>query len=332
MIRAAVVAAVAAVPVAWPLANGLSGFTFAGGGGGPSAGYVSGEYSFPLGPYLCLGPELGAGFGNGGAIFFGGAGRFYLNRASASIFQPHLFLGGGFATANDEAAAVDRGDTGGYLHFGGGCDLDIPESPIGPFFNLGAFVFPSREPAVGFIFGAGIRLNVGRAVWMEQRRRERLAEDKHVAEDLARAREANDQGNYPSAIAICGQLLEFYPDREEVRELLLESERLLAESIPEPEPEPEPRPKPRPTARGRGRVRTREGRRFERRPRRGDIHFLGGFERVPELRGRPRRPRRRLPPPGPRLLLARPDFGRSPLLAPGAGIRPRQRQGAALYR
>jgi len=252
IIRAAAVAAVAVVPAAWPLANGLSGVTFTGGVGGPSHGYVSGEYSFPIGLYMCLGPELGAGFGNGGAIFFGGAGRLYLNRGGGSAIQPHLYLSGGLATANDEGATVDpnptdRADTGGFIKFGAGCDLDIPESPIGPFLNLGAFYFPSREPAVGFIFGAGIRLNVGRALWMEQRKRERLAEEKHVAEELSRARDANDRGDYPEAIAICGALLEAYPGREDVGELLLESERLLAESIPEPEPEPRPKPRPRPT-------------------------------------------------------------------------------------
>jgi hypothetical protein len=246
IIRAATAAAVAVVPAAWPLANGLSGCTFAAGRGGPSNSYVSGEYSFPLGPYICLGPELGGGFGDGGAIFFGGAGRLYLNRDTGSAIQPHLFLSGGFATANDEGAATDRADTGGFLKIGGGCDVDIRQSPIGPFFDLGAFVFPSSERTVGFMFGAGIRLNVGRAVWMEQRRRERIAEEKHVAEEVARAREANERGDYPSAIAIYGALLEAYPGREDVGELLLESERLLAESIPEPEPEPEPRPKPRP--------------------------------------------------------------------------------------
>ena len=251
ILRAAAVAAVAVIPAAWPLANGLSGCTFAGGYGGPSDGYVSGEYSFPIGLYMCLGPELGAGFGNGGALFFGGAGRLYLNRDTASSVQPHLFLSGGLATANDEGAVgADRADTSGFVKFGAGCDIDIPDSPLGPFVNVGAFVFPWRIPLrdteVGFMFGAGIRLNVGRAVWMEQRRRERIAEEKHVAEELARAREANDRGDYPSAIAIYGAVLELYPGRGEVRELLSESERLLAESIPEPEPEPEPRPKPRP--------------------------------------------------------------------------------------
>jgi hypothetical protein len=228
------------------LPNGVSGFTFAGGAGGPSDGYVSGEYSFPLGAYLGIGPELGAGFGDGDAIFFGGGGRLYLNRATGSTVQPHLFLSGGLATANEETATVDRGDTGGFIKFGGGCDLDIPGSPVGPFLNLGAFVFPSREPEVRFIFGAGIRLNVTRALWMERRRRERLVEETHVAEDVARAREAHDRGDYPEAIAIYRALLEAYPDRGEVRELLSESERLLAESIPEPEPEPRPKPRPKP--------------------------------------------------------------------------------------
>ncbi|HUU57046.1 MAG TPA: bacterial transcriptional activator domain-containing protein [bacterium] len=251
MIRTTTIAAAVALavaPAAWPLANGLSGCTFAA-GGGPADGYVSGGYSFPLGPYFCLGPELGAGFGDGGATFIGGAGRLYLNRASASIAQPHLFLSGGLAVANDEVAAVDRADTGGYLHFGGGCDIDIPQSPVTPFFDLGAFVFPAREPQVGFTFGAGIRLNVARALWMEQRKRERLAEEKHIAESLARAREANSRGDYDEAIAVCGELLAAHPDREEVRELLQESERLLAESIPEPEPEPKPMPRPRPKPR-----------------------------------------------------------------------------------
>jgi hypothetical protein len=248
IIWASACAVVALVPCAWPLANGLSGITFAGGYGGPSHGYVGGEYSFPIGLYACLGPELGAGFGNGGALFFGGSGRLYLNSGSTSSFQPHLFLSAGLATANDEgvASGEPRGDTGPFLKAGGGCDIDIPGSPIGPFVDLGAFYFPSREPSVDFIVGAGLRLNVGRALWMEQRKRERLAEETHVAEEIARARVANERGDYPSAIAIYGALLEKYPERDEVRELLSESERLLAESVPEPEPEPDPRPRPRP--------------------------------------------------------------------------------------
>jgi hypothetical protein len=246
MITAATVALTAA-PAAWPLANALSSFTLAGGGGGPATGYVKGEYNFPLGPYFCLGPELGAGFGDGGAIFIGGEGRLYLNAAPGAVAQPHLFLGGGLAVANDEAA--ERSDAGYYVDFGGGCDVDIPQSPIGPFFKAGAFVSPVRDPQVNFTFGAGVRLNVARALWIDKRKRERRVEDKRVAESLDRACEANGRGDYPEAVAICGGLLEAYPDREEVRELLRESERLLAESVPEPEPEPEPRPKPKPVPR-----------------------------------------------------------------------------------
>jgi hypothetical protein len=234
-----------AAPAAWPLPNGLSGFTLAAGGGGPSDGYVSGGYSFVLGPYFCGGPEIGAGFGGGSSFFVGGAGRFYLLRALSPVAQPHLLFGGGLAVADDETSA-DGADTGAYLRFGAGLDVDVPQAPVSPFFDAGAFAFTARDPEVGFIIGGGLRVNVSRALWMEQRERERAAEDTLVAETLARAREANDRGDYAVAVAICDELLKSYPERDDARELLAESERLLAESIPEPEPEPEPEPKPKP--------------------------------------------------------------------------------------
>jgi hypothetical protein len=209
-----------AAPAAWPLPNGLSGFTLAAGGGGPSDGYVSGGYSFVLGPYFCGGPEIGAGFGGGSSFFVGGAGRFYLLRALSPVAQPHLLFGGGLAVADDETSA-DGADTGAYLRLGAGLDVDVPQAPVSPFL-------------------------VSRALCMEQRERERAAEYKLVAETLARAREANDRGDYAVAVAICDELLKSYPERDDARELLAESERLLAESIPEPEPEPEPEPKPKP--------------------------------------------------------------------------------------
>jgi hypothetical protein len=245
----AICALLAAAPAAWPLANGLSGFTLAAGGGGPSDGYVSGGYSFVLGPYFCGGPELGAGFGGGSSFLVGGAGRFYLRRALSPVAQPHLLFGGGLAVADYEAEAGAAGEgakTGAYLRLGAGLDADVPRAPVSPFLDGGVFAFTARDPKVGFIIGGGIRVNVSRALWMEERERERAAEDKLAAETLARAREANDRGDYAAAVAICDELLASYPERDDVRELRVESERLLAESIPEPEPEPEPKPKPRP--------------------------------------------------------------------------------------
>ncbi len=244
-ILGAICALFAAAPAAWPLASGLSGFTLAAGGGGPSDGYVSGGYSFVFGPYFCVGPELGAGFGGGTSFLVGGAARFYLIRTLSSVPQPHLLFGGGLAVADDEAAG-DGADAGAYLRLGAGLDVDVPRTPVSPFLDGGAFAFTARDPKVGFIIGGGLRVNVSRALWMEQRERERAAEDKLVAETLARAREANERADYAGAVAICGELLNSYPERDDVRELLLESERLLAESIPEPEPEPEPEPKPKP--------------------------------------------------------------------------------------
>jgi tetratricopeptide (TPR) repeat protein len=239
----------AAVPTAWPLANGLSGFSLAAGAGGPSDGYVSGGYSFVLGPYLCVGPELGAGFGGGSSFLVGGGGRLYLNRALTSVAQPHLLFGGGLAVADyeaDDEAAANGADTGAYLRLGAGLDADIPRTPVSPFLDAGAFAFSAGDPKIGFIIGAGLRVNVARALWLERRDRERAAEDSFIAENLSRAREANERGDHADAVAICGELLESYPERDDVRELLLESERLLAESMPEPEPEPEPEPTPKP--------------------------------------------------------------------------------------
>jgi hypothetical protein len=238
--------AVAVAPNSWALPNGLSGFACAGGVGGPTTGYVTGEYSFPFGLRAALGPEVGVGFGDGSAFFAGGACRVYLFATSPSIAQPHLYLSGGLAVADKETNGVNGADTGAYLDFGAGCDVDIPDSPMGPFVDLGAFVSPGGDPKIGFKFGGGFRLNIGRALWMERRERERRAEDELVGRKLAQAREANDRGDFEEAIAICEELIAAYPNREEARTLLAESERLLAASIPEPEPEPEPEPRPRP--------------------------------------------------------------------------------------
>ncbi|UCH79007.1 MAG: hypothetical protein JSU81_03400 [Candidatus Coatesbacteria bacterium] len=242
----AAAAVLAASATGWALPNGLSGFSCAGGVGGPTTGYVTGEYSFPFGLRAALGPEVGVGFGDGSAFFAGGAVRVYVFADSFSIAQPHLYLSGGLAVADDETVGTNGAETGPYLDFGAGCDVDLPDSPMGPFVDLGAFVSPGGDPKVGFKIGGGLRLNIGRALWLEQRERERRAEEEFVARKLAEAREANDRGDFEEAIAICNELLEAYPKREEARVLIAESERLLAESIPEPEPEPEPEPRPRP--------------------------------------------------------------------------------------
>jgi len=240
-------AAVVAAPPGMALPNGLSGASFAGGAGGPAAGYVSGEYSFPVGVRAALGPEIGIGFGDGSAFFAGGGCRVYVWPAdSPSLVQPHLYLSGGLAVVDEEANGVNGAYTGAYVDFGAGCDVDIPDVPLSPFAAVGGNVSPGSKSGIAFKIGGGLRLNVGRALLMEQRERERRAEEKFVAQKLAEAREANDRGDFEAAIAICGELIAAYPDREEARTLLAESERLLAESIPEPEPEPEPKPKPRP--------------------------------------------------------------------------------------
>jgi hypothetical protein len=228
------------------LPTGLSGLSFAGGAGGPTVAFARSEYGFPVGVRFCLGPEVGVGFGDHSAVFLGGTGRFYFVPISGAAAQPHIFGGGGLLVADDEGTRVREAEAGPYVNFGAGCDVDIPSSSVCPYFDVGAFVSPGREPKVDYKVEAGIRLNVSRALWYAERDRDRRAAEERFNEKLARARDARDRGDHAEAIALCRELLAEYPDREEARDLLRESEELLAASRPEPAPTPRPKPVPKP--------------------------------------------------------------------------------------
>ena len=61
----AAVLVVAAATTATALPAGLSGLSFGVGAGALTDGYIQAEFDFMLSQYVCLGPELGMGFGDG---------------------------------------------------------------------------------------------------------------------------------------------------------------------------------------------------------------------------------------------------------------------------
>jgi hypothetical protein len=254
--------ALAAVSGAFALPHGLSGLTFAVGAGGLAEGYVGGEVDFMLSRYVCLGPELALGFGGGRAVYGGAAGRFYVVPDLHDIFQPHLAFGLGAARAFDDedTKKVDEGETGAYIDFGFGCDVDVPWSPASTYLGAGAAFFAGDETETDFKVEVGVRIGLGRARRLEkeelaraalerrveEERLARIAEEERVSQKLGEAAEANRRGKYRQAINICKEVLAVHPDHAEAGGLLKESQRLLAESYPVPKPRPKPKPKPKP--------------------------------------------------------------------------------------
>ncbi len=159
-----VIMAAAAAAVAAPA--GLSGLSVGIGAGGLTDGYIQGDYDYTLSQYVCLGPELMLGFGGGGAIYGGAAGRFYVIPDEHPIFQPHLAFGLGLAHSfdkdGDEGQGEGRGDhdtsaTGAYFNFAFGCDFDIPRSPVSPYLDLGGLFFAGTDTDADFKVEVGIR-------------------------------------------------------------------------------------------------------------------------------------------------------------------------------
>ncbi len=242
--------------------------TFGVGAGGLAGGYVGGELDFMLSRYVCVGPELALGFGDGRAFYGGGAARVYLIPDLHDVFQPHLAFGLGAAHAFDEddTPNVDEAKTGAYVNVAVGCDFDIPRVPVSSYVDVGGLFFAGDEANTDFKVEVGVRFSMGRvrrleeerqariaeAMRLEEERLARAAEEERVARKLVEVEEANGRGDYHEAIKISKEVLAAHPGHAEAGELLQESERLLAESLraPAPRPRPVPRPEPEPEPEG----------------------------------------------------------------------------------
>jgi hypothetical protein len=153
------ITAAAAAAMAAP--SGLSGFSVGIGAGGLTDGFIQGEYDYTLSQYVCLGPEVMLGFGGGGAIYGGAAGRFYVIPDEHPIFQPHLAFGLGLAHGfNKKDTKRDEGKTGAYINFAFGCDFDIPQSPVSPYLDLGGLFFAGTDSDASFKVEVGVRFAI----------------------------------------------------------------------------------------------------------------------------------------------------------------------------
>lgn len=148
-----------AASVATALPSGLSGITVGFGGhfGDVDQGRVGGGFDFALPPYVSLGPEIMLGFGDDVTLLLVGAEtRIYFIPNYNFIIQPHAFAGGGYLHG-----FVDNGDdNGGYVHFGGGMDFEIPRAPMAPYFDLGGLILIAGDTAAEFSIEGGVRFNV----------------------------------------------------------------------------------------------------------------------------------------------------------------------------
>lgn len=158
VVAAAILVMVAA---AGALPSGLSGITLGPGIGGFVDGYIQGEFDFALSPYVCLGPEIGYGFGGAGTFFLGGAGRLYFIPQVNSIAQPHLAFGAGMAHYFDDSEHEwnNENDTGMYFTFAPGCDFEIPHSPVTPYADIGGLFYIGDDSDADFRLEVGIRFS-----------------------------------------------------------------------------------------------------------------------------------------------------------------------------
>jgi hypothetical protein len=158
-ITATLVLGAAAAALAVP--HGLSGVSFGVGAPGLADVYMVGEIDLRLSDFVCLGWELGMGFGHGGVAFAGAAGRFYVIPHYDYVTQPYMSFGGGIARRfDDKDSAEDEESTGGYITFGAGTDFDIPDSPVSPYLDLGGHFFAGDESEAAFKIEIGARFNV----------------------------------------------------------------------------------------------------------------------------------------------------------------------------
>jgi len=152
---ASVVLATAVAASAAP--TGLSGVTLGPGIGGFEDGYIQAEFDFRLSPYVCLGPEIGYGFGGPGVFFAGAAGRLYFIPQMNVIPQPHLAFAGGIAHFFEEEHFERSDETGVYFTFAPGCDFEIPGSPVAPYADIGGMFFIGDHSDADFRLEVGIR-------------------------------------------------------------------------------------------------------------------------------------------------------------------------------
>ncbi|MCP4230651.1 MAG: hypothetical protein GY771_10980 [bacterium] len=140
---------------------GLSGLSVSIGGGGLTDGYLAGEYDFEISKYVCVGPEFGLGFGDGMAVYAGGAGRLYIIPDEHDVFQPQITFGAGLGHRfDDDETLPDEELTGAYIVAAPGCDFDIPKSPVSPYLGLGGFFFFGDESDAAFIAEIGVRIDL----------------------------------------------------------------------------------------------------------------------------------------------------------------------------
>jgi hypothetical protein len=131
------------------------------GPGGLTEGYLAAEYDFEISKYVCVGPKFGLGFGDGMAIYAGGAGRLYIIPDEHKVFQPQVSFGAGFGFRFDDGDTLrDEGLTAGYIVVAPGCDFDIPGSPVSPYVDVGGFFFFGEDSGAEFIAEFGIRIDL----------------------------------------------------------------------------------------------------------------------------------------------------------------------------
>ncbi len=140
---------------------GINGLTVGVGLGGLTDGYLAAEYDFEISKYVCIGPKFSLGFGDGMAIYAGGAGRLYIIPDDHKVFQPQLSFGAGFGHRfDDDDTFADEALTGVYFVAAPGCDFDIPGSPISPYIDVGGLFFFGEESDAAFIAEFGIRIDL----------------------------------------------------------------------------------------------------------------------------------------------------------------------------
>ena len=162
------VVALALAPAAFALPSGLSGLGVGFGGyfGDLDQAYIGGEFDFALPPYVCIGPEIMLGFGDDvTTLLLGAETRIYFIPNYNFIIQPHAAFGGGFAHLfiGDRWhgwPTTGEDQNGGYIHFGGGMDFEIPRAPVTPYFDMGGLLLIRDNTSGEFDLEGGIRVNV----------------------------------------------------------------------------------------------------------------------------------------------------------------------------
>jgi hypothetical protein len=115
------------------------------------------EYDVAVPSYLAVGPEFTAGFGGGTVVALGAGSRVYFIPNYSYVLQPYFTAGGGYGHVFVE----DEDWNGGYVRFGGGTDFDIPNAPVAPFFDMGAFMLIAGDgTGTAFLIEGGVRFDL----------------------------------------------------------------------------------------------------------------------------------------------------------------------------